>query len=700
MTQIAFMVMPFGLKDVVGSAKDAPGRVDFDVLWESVHAPVLAELGYRPVRADCDVGALIINEMVQRLALADLVVADVSLPNANVYYEVGIRHAAKEHGCVLVGADWSKPVFDLNQMRRISYPLADGACGPDSAARARAALRESLAGMVRGRSPVFEAVPGYPEDVDPRRVAAFQDLVDALSAFQRDVTAIKRSVRAEDRRRRTERLLEEYGGSRTPVREAVVVQLIRLARDHLGPEVTLRYIRGLPEFLRRHPPVIEQEQIALAKTGNLVDAAAGLEELIRDVGRSSDRCGILGGRYKQLMKQADDDLERAEYLQRAIVAYEQGMYEDLNDYYPSSNLPRLYRLRDDPGDEQRAMEVAVVVEYACQRALADDPEDEWALLTQLGSAFDQGDGAQATQLVARIQRSRPARFHLDTTSQDLALSYRRQPAEVRASLDPAWERIEALLRATEHGADVDGGAVGGGPSVVRVDAVARIPDALDSVAIPRGRPVVVLVGGAGGMGDSGWATLGTTLREAVLPVVAELSATVVDGGTDAGVMRAIGRARHDVGGVFPLVGVAAEGTVTLPGRAPSSEGAAPLDTNHSHVVLVPGSSWGDESEWLARVATSCAGGRPSVTILVNGGEIAYSDVTNSFAEDRPVLVLAGTGRTAEAIADAARGITSDARAEGIARSALTRVLPVDDVSAVRSALDEVLRGSGSDRETP
>jgi hypothetical protein len=83
------------------------------------------------------------------------------------------------------------------------------------------------------------------------------------------VTAIKKSARPEDRQSRTRRLLEEYG-TRDQVREAVVVQLIRLARDHLGPRATLRYIRGLPDFLRRHPPIIEQEQIALAKTGNLV----------------------------------------------------------------------------------------------------------------------------------------------------------------------------------------------------------------------------------------------------------------------------------------------------------------------------------------------------------------------------------------------------------------------------------------------
>ena len=84
------------------------------------------------MRADRDVGALIISEMIQRLALADLVVADVSLPNANVYYEIGVRHAAKRVGCVLIAADWAKPVFDLGQIRQLRFPLPDGTIGDDS----------------------------------------------------------------------------------------------------------------------------------------------------------------------------------------------------------------------------------------------------------------------------------------------------------------------------------------------------------------------------------------------------------------------------------------------------------------------------------------------------------------------------------------------------------------------------------------
>src|SRR4051812_34848710 len=126
---VAFMVMPFGKKPTGKSGSEVPDAVDFDQLWYRVHKPVLEGLGYQAVRADADVGAFIIAEMIQRLAVADLVLADLSLANANVYYEVGVRQAAKERGCVLVAAEWSDPVFDLKQLRRLHYPLTDGAVG-------------------------------------------------------------------------------------------------------------------------------------------------------------------------------------------------------------------------------------------------------------------------------------------------------------------------------------------------------------------------------------------------------------------------------------------------------------------------------------------------------------------------------------------------------------------------------------------
>lgn len=231
---------------------------------------------------------------------------------------------------------------------------------------------------------------------------------------------------------------------------------------------------------------------------------------------------------------------------------------------------------------------------------------------------------------------------------------------------------------------------GGRSRNARVSLVQEIPAVLDALALRRGRPVLVLVGGAGGMDDDHLETVGLAFRDAVLPLLDQRGAAVVDGGTDSGVMRVIGRARAAEGGGFPLVGVAAEGTVVMPGGGPAAQDAAELEPNHTHVVLVPGKTWGDESPWLADVADAIAQGRPSVTVVINGGEITYDDVFGSLARGRPVVVLAGTGRTADAIAAARAGRAADPRAAMIAASELTLVVPVEDADGIRDAVDAAL----------
>jgi hypothetical protein len=230
----------------------------------------------------------------------------------------------------------------------------------------------------------------------------------------------------------------------------------------------------------------------------------------------------------------------------------------------------------------------------------------------------------------------------------------------------------------------------GRPRLVRVARTADIPAALEALDVRRGRPVVALVGGAGGMDEPVQQVLAGVLRDAVVPSVERHGAAVVDGGTDAGVMRMIGRARAGHGDGFPLVGVAAEGTVRVPGGGPVIDDAADLEPHHSHVVLVPGTAWGDEAPWLAAVADALADGRPSLTVVVNGGEITYADAAASIVRGRPVVVLAGTGRTADAIADARAGRAADPRAEEIAASPLTRVVAVDDAAGLRATLDTLL----------
>jgi hypothetical protein len=205
--------------------------------------------------------------------------------------------------------------------------------------------------------------------------------------------------------------------------------------------------------------------------------------------------------------------------------------------------------------------------------------------------------------------------------------------------------------------------------------------------VPLPLPVVVLVGGASGLAEAESARCDRLIRASVIPVVERLGACLVDGGTDSGIIALAGLARRDAGAVAPHVGVVAAGTVRLPGEV--DDGRIGLEPHHSHVVVVPGSEWGDEVPWLAAVAEAVAGHLPSVTVLANGGDVAYDDVRRSLAAGRPVLVLSGTGRAADAIAAAQSGGPADKRAREVATSPLVTSVDFED-DAVTAAIDRAL----------
>jgi len=226
--------------------------------------------------------------------------------------------------------------------------------------------------------------------------------------------------------------------------------------------------------------------------------------------------------------------------------------------------------------------------------------------------------------------------------------------------------------------------------VARPCQLADVGPAVAGLRLRGRRPVLVVVGGAAGLDEAGKKRLYTLFSHALLPFIASRQAIVVDGGTDAGVMQLLGRARAEAGACFPLVGVAPEKKVILPGDGAEPGDRAPLEQNHSHFVLVPGSSWGDESPWLSWVATKIAGSAPSVTVLINGGEIAFQDVAHSLEAHRPVLVIAGTGRTADRIAAAVHDHHTDKQAAQLADSPLVAAVPwAEDPATVRAALEEL-----------
>lgn len=230
-----------------------------------------------------------------------------------------------------------------------------------------------------------------------------------------------------------------------------------------------------------------------------------------------------------------------------------------------------------------------------------------------------------------------------------------------------------------------------GPRCARVEQRGELPAALRALAVRSGRPVLVSVGGASGMASEDLAAIAALVRARVVPALDQWGAAVVDGGTDAGVMKVMGQAHDAAGASFPLIGVAAGGTVAAPDAAEAVADAVDLEPHHTHVVLVPGDSWGDESLWLSDVAQVVAGDHPSATLVINGGAITYEDIRHSLEAGRPVIVVAGAGRTADAIAAAAAGEGGDERATQLAASPLVRIVRLDDPDGVTSALEAALR---------
>jgi hypothetical protein len=149
---------------------------------------------------------------------------------------------------------------------------------------------------------------------------------------------------------------------------------------------------------------------------------------------------------------------------------------------------------------------------------------------------------------------------------------------------------------------------------------------------------------------------------AMFGALADLAASgrrfaVGDGGTQAGIMQASGDARRASGGAFPLIGIA-------PAREIPPRGKTPVDPNHSAIIAVEDPSvpndqdaWGSETSTMYDVFARLAEGRPSVTVVANGGGIALTEVDANVKAGRRMLLIEGSGRAADALVSLIRGTT-------------------------------------------
>jgi hypothetical protein len=137
--------MPFGRKPV------GDREVDFDHIYDRLVVPAVSAArlpdgtSLEVLRADREFVSSIINvDMFQALEHARIALVDITGLNANVFYELGVRHRARESGTVIIRKDGEGIPFDIKTIRVFSYKAGDAAEMSGSTGLVARVLTETL----------------------------------------------------------------------------------------------------------------------------------------------------------------------------------------------------------------------------------------------------------------------------------------------------------------------------------------------------------------------------------------------------------------------------------------------------------------------------------------------------------------------------------------------------------------------------
>ena len=196
----AFVAMPFGRKP----GPDG-GQIDFNRVYDEYIRPALEFAGLEPFRADEEIRAgNIIADMFQELLVADLVVADLTIENPNVWYELGVRHALRARGVVIVCGGRMTTAFDLYTDRKLRYTLKDGAPDPEYVEQDKRKLADIVKATMdawHGRkvSPVYHLMPNLQEpDWKSLRIGEAREFWERHEAWERRIDLARKTGRIGD----------------------------------------------------------------------------------------------------------------------------------------------------------------------------------------------------------------------------------------------------------------------------------------------------------------------------------------------------------------------------------------------------------------------------------------------------------------------------------------------------------------------
>ncbi len=439
---LCFVAMPFGIKT------DVAGPVSFDAVYHKIIQPAIEKAGLEPLRADEEVtGGLIHKPMFERLILCKFAVADLTTANANVFYELGVRHAARPGSTVLVYAEGRGQLpFDVAPLRALPYRL-DAAGSPADPEKAVAdlgarldAMRTQASGNQAGviDSPLSNTLDGYLfPDIARLRTDVFRERVQYAQDIKQKLATARRS--GLDAVRAVEQEIENLDATES----AAVVDLFLSYRAVKGWQEMIALGARMPKPLAATILVREQLALALNRAGDDARAEEVLLDILATRGPSSETYGILGRIYKdrwERTRNANDPFRAKALLEKAIETYRKGFEADWRDAYPGINTVTLMELREPPHPQRE--ELLPVVRYAVTRRIAGSRPDYWDYATLVELAVLANDRENAADSLGKALVAMREKWEGETTARNLRLI-----AESRKKRGEDVQWIEELIAA-------------------------------------------------------------------------------------------------------------------------------------------------------------------------------------------------------------------------------------------------------------
>lgn len=455
---MCFIAMPFGRKAPPGRGEP---EIDFDDVWRVFERAITAA-GLAPVRADVQPGGGFVHrQMYEGLMFAEYVVADLTFANANVAYEVGVRHGLSDRPTVLVGARGflEELPFDFAPLRVLSYELdGDGALSSDHASQLGQQLRDQLTSHRRGTqrvdNPIAQVTSQSVGRLEHDKTDVFLERKEYATEVEQRIKAALMGSDANASVATLESIADQLlGGSEVVAQlHSALIAIYLGYRKHNAWGAMVKMFPRLPRELQ--VTAVTQEQLALAlnrlaeardkaaqrlrQQGDEGGARAAADEADALRGRALDAAelpdelvtaetwGIRGriykGRYSAEL--AVGRTIRAEAaLAKAIEAYESGVKADMRDYYPGVNAVTLRLTRSLPEDVEALRDLVPVVRMAVEVAPPPNSVDEryWRAATKMELACAAADFVAAKRHLIEMLGLDVAGWMHETTVDNLRI---------------------------------------------------------------------------------------------------------------------------------------------------------------------------------------------------------------------------------------------------------------------------------------